>query len=233
MTRLLRYPWEKTLFPLEKVSLVKDLGILMDSKLHYDAHINHISSKAFKMYNFVMRTSIPFKKPASYLLLYKSLVRSQLEFATSVWNPHYNKYHDQLEAIQRKFLRSMNYRCFRSRSSYDKLLSKFNLHTLKMRRLLLDLMLLFNVCHCKFDCSSLVNQIYIHIPYRSYNRQARKQYLFAPIPCKTIAGERAPLNRIMKLFNNHFTSTELFANSPGLFRKSVIDTLVSISLDEL
>lgn len=208
--------------PLEKVSLIRDLGLLMDSKLHFDVHVNHIINKAFMMYGFVMRICVPFKRPESYLHLYRSLIRSQLEYATSVWNPYYAKYHDQLESVQRKFLRSMSYRCFRSRSSYDVLLSKFSLHTLKIRRLLLDLMLLFNICHQKFDCIKLVNQICIHIPFRSYTRETRKRYLFALTSCKTNAGQRAPLHTIMKLFNDHFTSTEFFATSPSSFRNNII-----------
>lgn len=206
---------------LEKVSIIKDLGITLDSKLHFDAHINLIVNKSFKLYNFVMRTCIPFKKTASYLLLYKSLVRSQLEYATSVWNPLYDKYHIQLEAVQRKFLRSMHYRCFRSKSSYDVLLQKYSLPTLKMRRMLLDQMLLFNICHHKFDCTKLVNQIYIHVPFRSYQRDTRKRNLFAPAPCKTNAGERAPLRRIMSSYNDHFSNIELFSTSPASFKKEV------------
>jgi hypothetical protein len=99
---------------LEKVSIIKDLGIFMDSIIHFDVHINHIIDKAFKMYHLVMRTAIPFKRPNSYILLYNSLIRSYLEYATYVWNPLYSKYHDQLESVQKKFLKTMNYRCFRS-----------------------------------------------------------------------------------------------------------------------
>lgn len=74
----------------------------------------------------------------------------------------------------------------------------------------------------------LVNQICIHIPHRCYVRETRKRYLFAPTPCKTNAGERAPLHRIMNQHNKHFTTIEFFATSPGLFKKNIQDITMSL-----
>ena len=53
-----------------------------------------------------MRSLTEFMKPSTYLYLYRSPVRSQLEYAVPVWNPYYNKYTDFIESIQRNFLKT-------------------------------------------------------------------------------------------------------------------------------
>lgn len=196
---------------LEKVAVIKDLGLFIDSKLHFDAHIKNIINKAYQMYGLIMRTCSAFKRPSSYLLLYKSLVRCQLEYATVIWNPVFNKYKESIEIVQRKFLRSLNYKCFHSKSSYQSSLVKFSIPTLNSRRLLLDQKLLYNVCHNTFDCNQLINQIYFRIPSGSQRiRENHTQCPFAPKRCRTIAGERAPLRRIMKSHNDYFTDVDIF-----------------------
>ncbi|CAH2084309.1 unnamed protein product [Euphydryas editha] len=85
---------------LNSVSLIKDLGLYLDSKLHLDYHINQITNHAFQLYGFVMRVCSSFKNYETYLTLYKALVRSQVEYASVIWNPIYDKYSQQLEQIQ-------------------------------------------------------------------------------------------------------------------------------------
>lgn len=208
--------------PLERVSLIKDLGVLFDSKLHFDAHVDHITTKGYQLYGFIKRTCNLFKKPSTFLLLYKSLIRSQLEYATCVWNPLYDKYSDQLESVQRKCLRYVNYIIFRKRSSYHTLLEKFSLSTLKLRRLYLDQSFLYKICRNQIDCTNLINQIYIRIPSRSQRiRNTYAHSLFALKPCRTNAGKRAPLRRIMKSYNDNFSDIDLFVLSLAKFKRCI------------
>lgn len=106
---------------LAKVNSLRDLGIHLDQKLCLNIHIDDIINKSFKMYGFVMRSSTDFKRSSTYLYLYNSLIRSQLEYAVPLWNPFYNKYIEAIERVQRKFLRATNYRCQRRYLSYDQL----------------------------------------------------------------------------------------------------------------
>lgn len=214
--------------PLESVSLIRDLGILLDSKLDLNIHINNITNKAFQMYGFVMRTCSHFKRPATFIHLYFSLIRSQLEYASVVWNPHYKKYSEQIESVQRKFLKSVNYRCCRSKSSYAKSLAKFSLCTLEHRRLLLDEIFLYKLCHNAFDCNNLTNQIYYRLPSRSKRIQESYPHrLFMTDPSRTNAGLRAPLNRIVSTYNTHFDDLDIFILPLSSFRKLAMASLVS------
>lgn len=214
---------------LEHVSVIKDLGILFDSKLHFDDHINHITSKAYQMFGFVTRTCTCFKRPQSYLLLFKSLIRSQLEYATTIWNPFYNKYSDRLEIVQRKFLRVVEYRCFHRKLSYDNLLSKYSILPLFKRRLLLDQLTLYKICHHKFDCTEITNQIQYRVPNRLGRTCNNLTFrLFETKFTRTHAGKRAPIRRILESHNKHFVSLDIFALSPSKFKVKIIELVNSI-----
>ncbi|KAJ8737841.1 hypothetical protein PYW08_000436 [Mythimna loreyi] len=51
---------------LKEVDSVRDLGVIMDSSLHFDQHIKSIVNKAFQMYGFVMRSSKDFVRPSTF-----------------------------------------------------------------------------------------------------------------------------------------------------------------------
>ena len=40
--------------------------------------------------------------PDSFVILYKALVRSHLEYAVCVWNPHYQFLTEKLEKVQKR-----------------------------------------------------------------------------------------------------------------------------------
>lgn len=60
--------------------------------------------KAYRMYGFVTRSAKEFLKPSTHLYLYKTLIRSQLEYVSGVWNPFCNKYNENILKVQRKSL---------------------------------------------------------------------------------------------------------------------------------
>lgn len=195
----------------------------MDCKLHFDMHIENIRCKAFKMFGFVMRASINFKHTASYITLYNALVRSQLEYAVLVWNPFYKKYTEILEKIQAKFLKSMHYRCCLCRLPYDQLLKKYKLITLEARRSQLEAMFVYDLWHNKFDCPSLVNQVCYGVPNKTHYRNIPK--FFATSRCRTNAGKRSPLHRILTSYNDLFNAIDIAATSPGTYKKLVLQCL--------
>ena len=73
---------------IAKVDKIKDLGVTFDSRLKFDEHIDIKISKAYQMLGIIERNFIYFT-PDSFVVLYKSLVRSHLEYAVCVWNPHH------------------------------------------------------------------------------------------------------------------------------------------------
>ena len=72
---------------LSHVSVIKDLGVFVDSDLNFSTHISDKISMAFKMLGVIRHSFINIDKK-TFCLLYKSLVRNHLEYANSVWNPY-------------------------------------------------------------------------------------------------------------------------------------------------
>jgi hypothetical protein len=81
---------------------VKDLGVYVDPDLNWRTHIAMKSAKAKNMASWVLRTFIT-RDVATMMLLYKSYVRSHLEYCCPLWSPHMQCDIIQLEAVQRSF----------------------------------------------------------------------------------------------------------------------------------
>jgi len=90
---------------LRLVSSAKYLGVIIDSKLNFNEHVDYICKKANTTRAFVHRNTknCPMKVKA---LEYKTLVRPQLEYASSVWALHTHCIIDRIEAVQRRAARS-------------------------------------------------------------------------------------------------------------------------------
>src|SRR5437867_5762571 len=72
-------------FTLEHVDHIKDLGVIIDRDLSFDLHISEKVNIAFQMLGIINRNFADIDEN-TFLLLYKAMVRSHLEFAGSVWN---------------------------------------------------------------------------------------------------------------------------------------------------
>ena len=88
---------------LMKTELEKDLGVYVSNTMKWDYHIDYASGKANKMLGFI-KHSFEYLNGSSMKLLFKSLVRPQLEYGATIWNPWSkgasNK--SKLEKVQQK-----------------------------------------------------------------------------------------------------------------------------------
>ena len=71
---------------LEKVIEEKDIGVVIDSDLTFEKHINEKVNKANQMFATLRRT-FQFMDKSTFVQLYISLVRTHLDYASSVWAP--------------------------------------------------------------------------------------------------------------------------------------------------
>lgn len=157
-----------TTYTLKRQALVRsyairDLGVVHDSKLLFDEHIDSIVNKASKLLGFVMRTCASFNKVKTFKILYCTFVRSVLEYASQVWNPHYETYIVRIERIQMKFIK---YLCYRLKIPYKSdnylfLCKKFHLLPLSKRREIADLTYLLKITSNSVDSSELLSKINI------------------------------------------------------------------------
>jgi len=71
---------------LANVNVVKDLGILVDSRLIFECHINKIVARASARVNLI--TNVFFSKDtANMTRLFTAYMRPLLEYASCVWSP--------------------------------------------------------------------------------------------------------------------------------------------------
>lgn len=201
---------------LQRTDYIRDLGVILDSKLILDRHVETITSKAMRTLGFIFRITKNFKTVKSLKILYCSLVRSQLEYASQVWNPRYDRYSDKIEKIQRKFLRFVNYRYRLQFSDHDTSCKHHHLLPLSLRREVADLSFLHNLVRNKVDCSNLLSKIKLQLPTRTVTR---RNYLKLHVDsCVTNYRLNSFFNRVCSNFNSNYSeNVDLFIARQNFF----------------
>ena len=92
---------------LEPQSIVRDLGISLSHNLSWSEHISTITDAACKIASWVLSVFHD-RSPTTMLQLYKSLIRSRLEFSCPLWNPTKHSDISKLESVQRSFTAKIN-----------------------------------------------------------------------------------------------------------------------------
>lgn len=160
---------------VREVNKIKDLGVTFDSKLKFDSHYGDISNRAYRMSGFILRVSSSFNSIRTSVLLFKSLVRSILEYGSSVWNPHHDCHKKTIESVQRKFTRSLFFKFRKPYVDYDLRLSELHMPSLEKRRIYLDACTLYNIVNGILR-TALVNELSFRNP--AFN--SRSTNVFAP-----------------------------------------------------
>jgi len=115
---------------LTPVSSLRDLGIIISDNFTWSEHITKITSKANQMAAWAM-SLFKHRGKSHMLVMYKSFVRSHLEFCCPLWNPYHIQDIIQLEKVQRTFTSKIHgYQHF----DYWERLSRLNLLSLQRRR---------------------------------------------------------------------------------------------------
>ena len=86
--------------PLKQVTEHPYMGVVIDAKTSFSAHIDHIIFKTTKMLKFIRCNLCKCNKEVK-CMAYLSLVQPSLEYASSTWNPYLIKDIMAIEKIQR------------------------------------------------------------------------------------------------------------------------------------
>ena len=130
---------------LESVPSVKYLGVTISEDLRWTDHINNISKNANQTLGFIKR-NIRVHNRDLKATAYITLVRSQLEYASTVWSPYTASDSNKLESVQRKAARWVT-RDYRYTSSVSAMLQDLNWRTLDQRRIDSRFVLLYKVTY--------------------------------------------------------------------------------------
>ena len=180
---------------------LRDLGVIFDSHLRFNDHIEDRVRVASRSLGFITRTCRTMNNVDCMKMLYYAFVRPILEYACTVWSPHYDTYVKSLENIQRKFLKILYFKKHRfyPEQGYPQteLLSEFNVTTLELRRKYFDIKFLNKVLNNELH----IDRLFFKVELMTQRDNMRHRILFK-IPCpNTNILVNSPLSRLCNLGN--------------------------------
>lgn len=172
--------------PLSRVHQIKDLGIILDRNVSFGPQISTLALRCHRILGWIFRNSKGLSSEA-FSLLYKSLVRSILEYACVVWSPHYEVHNHTLERVQKKFKRYFSYR-------YPGV--EFILVPLHERREQVDRTFVEGLVGGHVDCAHLLQLVNLDC-----SRRLRHLKTYYVDTCNRNYLYFAPMNRMMRTAN--------------------------------
>ena len=91
---------------ISDVNEITDLGVTFIKCLNFSKHYEKVTRNTMTTLGFVFRIAKHFMNRDSLRLLYSSLVRPHLEYASVIWNPRHRVYVNLIESVQHKFMKS-------------------------------------------------------------------------------------------------------------------------------
>ncbi|ESN97890.1 hypothetical protein HELRODRAFT_121365, partial [Helobdella robusta] len=79
----------------------RDLGVIVDSKFNFNAHINNITHKASSRARLIVKCFTS-KNKDLLVKAFCSYVRPLIEYCSPLWNPHYKYQITKIENVQRR-----------------------------------------------------------------------------------------------------------------------------------
>lgn len=181
---------------LETTSAARYLGVDIADNLSWNTHINRITGKANSTLGF-LRRNIPTKNRQLRSTAYKAVVRPQLEYAASIWDPYTGNLIRQVEAVQRRAARWV-YSDFRTTSSVTTMLNELGWRSLEQRRADFRLTLMYKIVHglVAVPSSQLVRPIRVSRSSHSFSfcqlQTTKNIYKYSYFPLTIVQWNRLP-----------------------------------------
>ena len=204
---------------ISRVNTISDLGVIFASQFNFKLHLFNICKNARGMWGFIRRTC-GFFNVHVLKILYVSLVRSILEYSSTVWSPYYNCDVKNLERVQNHFLRHIEFKMglVHTVGEYSNILQILNLQSLEKRRVVSDLYFLYKLLNNNVDSKYLRNKIEFVTSRSTMNTRSTTIFV---IPFKrTNYGYYSPVQRMIHA-GNTFTHLSWFDLSFGTYKNRV------------
>mgnify|MGYP005984935793 CR=1 FL=1 len=208
--------------PIDKVRHFCDLGVVLDTHLNFELHIDHVANKASKTLGFVIRQSQDFTNIRVFLTLYNSLVRSLFDYCSVIWSPYQNFLKLRLEKIQKKFVKFLLYKinCIYTKENYELMLKYFGLCQLETRRKYFELCFIFNILNNRINSSSILNMFSLH----ANGRCTRNPHLLNVPFHRRLYAQKSPLCR-MACLTQQYNCLDFCGVSLNAFKHQTINSL--------
>ena len=126
---------------MPQIGNVRDLGVIIDSRLKFDIHINQIVTRAHRRANLIHKCFTS-KDSSTLMRAFVTYVRPILEYASCVWSPYTIGQVTKIEAVQRRFTKRLLCCCG---MQYPERLAKLGVDSLELRRLRFDLIYVYKI----------------------------------------------------------------------------------------
>ena len=182
---------------------VRDLGVILDSKLTFTDHYNTIIHKANNMLGFIKRFSYNFQDPYTLKTLYITYVRPILEYCSVVWSPYQALHEQRIESVQKQFLlyalRKLNWNTL-PLPPYEARLQLIHIDTLKTRRNYAQLSFVNDIVSQRVDSYVLLEKLNFRAPSRPLINRLQ---LFNINFYRTDYAKFQPINQMMSVHNSY------------------------------
>ena len=156
----------------EHVGEIRDLGITLDTKLTFAAHVVNIVSRANRSLGLLFRSFQTGTRRSKFnrnalVCAYFSNVRSILEYGSVIWAGAAETHTVRIDRVQHKFLIWLISNTASGQATslaYNDLLNHFHLPSLASRRVQHDLLFIRSLFNAKLDSHILLRSFYLHAP---------------------------------------------------------------------
>ena len=167
----------------EEVNVFKLLGLLVNSKITWEDHVDYICSKASQRVYFLILLKRAGKPAKDIIDTYVSIIRSVLEYVCVVWHPGLTQEQsNKIEHIQNRCLDIAH-----PELDCEKTLEKYGLDTLKDRREKMCKDLFDNVKNENHKLHYLLPPVRDYISVREYRK-------YEPPKLRTYRLKKSPIN---------------------------------------
>ena len=199
---------------VKKVDCQKHLGLILDNKLTFDNHIKMIIEKTSRGINVLRKLRFHLPRP-SLITIYKSFIRSLLDYADAIYDQPYNlSVTNRLESIQYNAALAIT-GCIRG-SSREKLYNELGFESLQSRRWFRKLCIFYKILHAKTP-----KYLYDIVPQHQQFFNFRNRNQVPNIFCRTEFFRNSFFPSVINEWNKlgaHITNSETFS----IFRSSLL-----------
>ena len=199
---------------LERCVRMRDLGIILDTKLTFADHIDATVSKANRMLGLLMR-SMQLSTHAhrtrfdhvAVLSAYKAHVRSVIEYGCLIWSGAAITHLRRLERLQHRFFMWLGSKTQATCPplDYKSLLELFRCQSVRSRFIQTDLLFMRSVFGCHVDCTDITGMFPLSAPVR---RTRHPELFHVPRRCGRVdTVKRGFLVRLPQLANTFAESS--------------------------
>jgi len=190
--------------PIKRVEVIKDLGILLDSNMNFNAHIEFMTAKAKSRLAWIKHFGKEFDDPWTIKRLFFTFVLPIIEYGSLIWNPYTADKNTKIESIQKQFLlyalRKLKWPHRFKLPSYTHRLLLLQMITLEERRKIAQIVFVQNIIHG--DISSMYISDNIRLQGR-HHRTRNSNFLALPVR-KCDYSKYEPINYMLTTYNDFY-----------------------------